>query len=131
MEIWKQINGYENKYWISSFGSIKNNKNILKPYISGSYYSIKLNNLKSRKSYLIHRLVAEHFVINAKSDINNVVDHIDNNKLNNNYYNLRWTTQSENMKSFMNNYSKKIYKKIAQLDKNKNTIKIWNSVKVY
>jgi hypothetical protein len=38
----------------------------------------------------IHRLVAEAFVENPRPDIFNVVDHINCDKLNNHYTNLRW-----------------------------------------
>lgn len=44
-----------------------------------------------------HRLVAEYFVP-GKSEINNVVHHIDNNPLNNHYKNLMWVTQDFNVK---------------------------------
>lgn len=54
------------------------------------------------KWYMVHRIVAELFVDNDKhpdmslSEL--VVDHIDNNKLNNNTKNLQWLTYSENTK---------------------------------
>ena len=46
------------------------------------------------KLHSIHRLVAEAFCKNP--DSKHQVDHIDNNKMNNHYKNLRWTTCSEN-----------------------------------
>ena len=52
--------------------------------------------LRMRKGYQllgdkgIHRLVAEAFVENPRPDIFDMVDHIDCNKSNNHYTNLRW-----------------------------------------
>lgn len=42
----------------------------------------------------IHRIVAESFVPNQKNLP--VIDHVDGNKLNNHYKNLRWCTVSKN-----------------------------------
>jgi hypothetical protein len=44
----------------------------------------------------IHRLVAEHFV--KRADSNMQVNHIDGNKLNNHASNLEWVTGSDNIK---------------------------------
>lgn len=48
----------------------------------------------------VHRLVAEAYV---EGDMSLYVDHIDMDKLNNHYSNLRWVTQSGNMKNRKNN----------------------------
>ena len=128
-EIWNEIENHEGKYWISNLGNIKNIHKKLKPYVSGSYYGIKLVDGKDRDSVLIHRLVASYFVENEKPDEYNVVDHIDNNKLNNRYDNLRWTTQSGNMQSFADNHYKRKYRKIIQMNLKHKPIKIWNSIK--
>jgi len=74
--------------------------------------------------------VAKYFVENSDPVKYNVVDHIDGDKLNNNYINLRWTNQSGNM---MNYHSKKIYtgKEIIQYTKNMTaTVKNWKNIKV-
>lgn len=65
----------------------------LKPDLNGAgYLSVRLN----RKMQRIHRLVAAAFVDNP----NNLgyVNHKDGNKLNNNAWNLEWSTQSDNVK---------------------------------
>ena len=60
---------------------------------SSNYDTIRLKN----KNYLVHRLVGKYFV-NGYDDTNKVIDHIDNNRKNNFYKNLRWVSHSENMK---------------------------------
>lgn len=59
--------------------------------ISGIYF-------EDRKPRLVHRLVAQTFILNP----NNLpeVDHIDGNKTNNAAENLRWCTHVENMRYF-------------------------------
>lgn len=98
MEIWKCIVGFD-KYYISNIGRIKNIKTnrILK--ISkglGGYYRINIKN----RSYFIHRLVAIAFIEKIRNK--NIINHIDNNILNNNVENLEWCNQSENIKHAYN-----------------------------
>lgn len=157
-EIWKDIKGYEDKYQISNFGNIRSkeynititnkygttflkkyNATYKKPTIANTgYYVVVLYNNKKHRTYLIHRLVAEHFIENPNNC--ECVNHIDGNKLNNNISNLEWCTHQENMahahnvlkvktgpKGRIGNDSK-LSKKIIQLDKDNNIIKIWHSM---
>lgn len=87
---------HNNNYKINNKGIIINKNNIVcKPFINNSgYYCIGLwaNNIKT--TYCVHKLVAEHFMENYDVDLN--VDHIDNNKLNNDINNLQLITHKEN-----------------------------------
>lgn len=105
-EIWKDIIGYENMYQVSNFGRVKSlarytcqnhllTEKILKiSHNNKGYCDVSLRKNGIRKHYKVHRLVAMAFVENPKNL--NEVDHIDTNKDNNRFDNLRWVTHSEN-----------------------------------
>jgi hypothetical protein len=95
METFKVIEGYDN-YEISDHGNVRNKKTgrILALYIARGYCQIKLYTDKKTKHFTIHRLVALTFLENL--DNKKEVDHMNNNKLDNNLTNLRWVTKSEN-----------------------------------
>ena len=96
LELFKTIKDYEN-YEVSSFGLILNVKKgkFLKPQLDRKGYpTVKLSKKGKKKHFSIHRLVAEAFVPNEHNKL--CVDHIDNNRRNNDYWNLRWVTNTEN-----------------------------------
>jgi len=110
-EIWKPIQGYDGLYEISNLGRVKSlpkqwvscNKNpimhkerILKSTSQQNKYAkvVLRKDLKSKTHY-IHRLVADAFIIKDPNRI--YVDHIDGNKQNNIFKNLRWCTHEENI----------------------------------
>ena len=103
MEIWKDIKGYEGKYQISNKGRVKslgNNKTKKEKIRDGKidnrgYKRISLCKNGKEKKYSIHRLVAQAFLPNP--DNLPVVNHKDENKLNNNVENLEWCTQEYNV----------------------------------
>lgn len=100
MEIWKNIYEYPN-YEISNFGRVRNRgKKILKPNINKGYYDITLSKKGKQKHFLIHRLVWNHFGESNRIEKNLVVDHIDENKLNNHISNLQLLTNKENLNKY-------------------------------
>jgi len=101
-EIWKRIKGFDN-YQISNKGNVIGIGNfILKSHISNAGYKlIVLTKENKRKCFLVHRLVALHFIENIYNK--DYINHIDLNKLNNVSSNLEWCTAKENMRHAINN----------------------------
>ena len=106
MEEWKDIIGYEGIYQISNKGRVKSlnridsrghkvNEKILRPGKRNNYLHVRLCKDGKFKDYKIHRLVAQAFLPNP--DNLPVVNHKDENKLNNNVENLEWCTQKYNV----------------------------------
>lgn len=107
-EIYKDIPGYEGLYQVSNLGNVKslpkgdgngNRERLLKLEVCAknhtSYYRVALSKNGVVTRYQVHRLVAQAFVSNP--DNKTIVNHIDNNGLNNDSSNLEWCTQVENM----------------------------------
>lgn len=129
-EIWKPIIGYESRYIISNKGEVKSLKRnkVLKKELRRNYWSIQLYDGNKFKHFSIHRLVGIHFVENP----NNLpfINHIDENKLNNNANNLEWCTASYNINygTCIQRAVEKKFIPVMQLDKNKNLINIFSSI---
>jgi hypothetical protein len=99
--MWKDIKGFENRYQINEDGDIRNASSLkmLNPsFDMDGYEQIGIRKLGNRKKfcYKIHRLVALEFLEVPENYQNLQIDHIDRNKLNNNYLNLRWVSLQEN-----------------------------------
>ncbi len=112
-EIWKDIKGYEGKYQVSNFGRVKSlyqeymggwrkqqlivrPETILKsPCNSDGYPLVGLSKNNKRKSFKVHRLVAQEFIPNLYNlpEIN----HKNGNKNDNSINNLEWCTPQENV----------------------------------
>ena len=94
--MWRDIKNFEN-YMISDDGIIKSVKTgkIMKTWINiDGYASITLKHKNgTRKTFKVHRLVAQTFIPNPENKP--TVHHIDQNKLNNTVDNLEWKTYKE------------------------------------
>ena len=110
-EIWKDVPEYEGFYQISNLGNVKNIKTnrIKKPYYNNGYLRTDLYKDKKIKRYYIHRLIAITF-LELDCDSKMQVDHIDNNRLNNNLNNLQILSQKDNLKKQMINMKNNIEK---------------------
>ncbi len=102
-EIFKDIPTYEGIYQVSNLGRVKalkrkfSTKELIKyQKIRGRYYSIKLMMHGKTKYYYTHQLVAMTFLNHIPKANGLVVDHIDNNPLNNSLSNLQVITIREN-----------------------------------
>lgn len=81
-------------YYVSECGRVFSSRNgmlrQLSPRTHKGYLSVKIGG----KSIFVHRIVASVYLLRFDGD--NVINHIDGNKQNNNYTNLEWCTQYEN-----------------------------------
>lgn len=95
--MWKDIKGYEGKYFISDDGKLKNGKgDVLSPYTTRKgYLRIGLYKEGKTRNFLVHRLVAEAYIDNPMNF--KEVNHIDLNKENNYVSNLEWVDGSRNV----------------------------------
>lgn len=128
-----EIRGYEGLYQISNYGRVKSLGNgksnrskmqILKPGKDrGGYLHVVLCKDRKPKGFLVHRLVAEHFIPNPSNlpEIN----HKDENKENNCVDNLEWCDTKYNI-----NYgtrTEKCSKKVYQYTKSGEFVREWKS----
>ena len=146
-EIWKDIEGYNGLYQISTLGRIKsldrkvfNNGTfqlikgkILNPCNNGNnYLYINLCKNSEIKRVAIHRLVAQAFIDNQNNFTQ--VNHKDENKINNCVDNLEWCSPKYNAnygtrnKRMKDNIIKKYSKKVIQYDLDGNFIREFNSI---
>lgn len=101
MEVYKDIKGYDGAYQVSNLGNVKSFKRgkekILKSGVNSvGYLNVTLFKEKKGKSFSVHKLVTMVFLNHIPDGYNIVVDHIDNNKLNNNVINLQLVTNRKN-----------------------------------
>ena len=111
MENWKDIKGYEGFYQISDYGNVRSlerdvycqdgtfhhhvEEKILVSCVNGrGYANVNLYKNGKRKNILIHRLVALAFIPNPENKP--MINHKDENPLNNCVDNLEWCTASYN-----------------------------------
>ena len=120
MEIWKDIEGYEGLYQVSSFGRVKSlkrfdscNRLVQERVLKTSkrsknleYLQVSLCKNGKIKNFLVHILVAKAFIENPCNYP--MVNHKDENPNNNEVSNLEWCTAKYN-----NNYGTRIQRQIA------------------
>lgn len=112
-EIWKSIPDYDDLYYVSNYGRVKNSKDlIMKQYFSRDYLVINLTKNHKSKINRVHRLVAMTFKdnVNLKLEVN----HINGIKSDNRESNLEWLNHSENAKH--NYISGNVLKKLRPED---------------
>jgi len=101
-EIFKDIPNYEGLYQVSNKGTVKNLTTIKRKKTTkggvGNHGYMRTNLTKDGtvKGVRIHQLVAMAFLEHIPNGYKGVVDHIDNNPLNNNVENLQIISQREN-----------------------------------
>jgi NUMOD4 motif/HNH endonuclease/NUMOD1 domain len=142
VEVWKDIPGYEKLYQASTFSRfrsldriVKNNGNtfrtekgkILKKQVSQDGYCmirIRINNKEKR--IRTHRLIAKTFIPNP----NNlpIVEHKDDNPLNDSINNLMWSTIKANNINSCYRSNKHLIKPITQYDLKGNFIAEFASI---
>ena len=94
----KNVRGYEGLYIIDEYGnvfSITLNKYLSKQIDKDGYEYVTLFKNSISRKFKIHRLVAEAFIPNPNNYP--VINHKDENKLNNNIDNLEWCTVHYNL----------------------------------
>lgn len=141
MEIWKDVEGYEDYYQVSNFGRVRS-KDRLRSNGDRGYCKVKGKILKNAKNELgyhilglsvngnrkmvkVHRLVAKAFISNPERKP--FVNHMDGNPQNNHVSNLEWCTQKENMQHaydsglMKSNFTKNKEKILEEYTKNLDT----------
>jgi hypothetical protein len=110
--MYKDITNYEKLYEINELGQVCSKDKTAtykgQSYLKGrelkqevtksnktNYRRVTLSKDGKTKRFLVHRLVAEHFIPNPTNKP--FINHIDNNGENNEVSNLEWCTHSENM----------------------------------
>lgn len=97
---WKEIPGYDGRYYVSKMGEIYSGylKRKMKPFNRGNgYLTVRLSVDGKVKNIMVHQLVAAAFIPNPNQY--KEIDHIDGNKENNVYTNLRYVSHVDNMRN--------------------------------
>lgn len=121
---------FKDMYEASNKGDVRNKKTqyVRKPNIKRGYYANVFQKKDKSYCFTVHQMVAELFVHNPDPKKLTWVNHIDTNKLNNDYRNLEWTTPSGNAQHAVDNGLFKINRHaVEQYDLDDNLIKTFES----
>ena len=110
---WKTIPNTCGMYEVSNFGDIREKSTGINLKISCNSKGYAVVYMQ-KKIYTVHRIVGQCF-LNKPTKGNYQIDHIDRNRMNNDYHNLRWVSASEN--------------RINQKRPKKNNVKKHNGIK--
>jgi hypothetical protein len=104
-ENWKFIPGTEDLYMISNYGRVKSfcgnsEGKLLKQSETKGFKTVCIRVNGKRKTVLVHKLTAESFL--DKSSDHDMVVHLDWNKGNNNYKNLKWVNRNDGYERILN-----------------------------
>ena len=131
VETFVKIEGFDN-YEVSNLGKIRNIKSgrVLKPRLHHSgYLRYCLYENNKKKDLLLHRILATAFIDNPEGKP--CVNHIDENKSNNDLSNLEWCTVRENNAhgTRTKRAAEKLSQKVVQLDLNNNVLNEFESIR--
>ena len=131
VETFVEIEGFEN-YEVSNLGKVRNIKSgrTLKPRLDKDGYLVHgLYKNNKQNQLLLHRIIATAFIDNPEEKP--CVNHIDENKTNNDLSNLEWCTAKENNihGTRIKRAAEKLSRKVIQLDLNDNVLNIFKSMR--
>lgn len=149
-EIWKDVIGFEGLYQVSNFGRVRSldrrarigygktrfvkGKYLTPCACTNGYLSIPLHNgSENKKVFLMHRLVAMHFIPN--SDNLPEVNHKDEDITNNRADNLEWCTSkynanygARNRKVLETKFARGLINPVNQYTKDGKFVRRWESM---
>lgn len=114
-EVWREIPYADRRYEISNYGRVKSycfdkeKGKILRPGTIRGFKIVSIRTGGKPRTFLVHKLTAEAFVP-KESENQTVVIHLDGNKGNNYFKNLKWVTRDESYRIIFERYLEE-YKK--------------------